>query len=164
MTFDLLDNKIAVNINLWMYVFGTARNERHARKAVYYLSPTMRKLHARAWAPGRPEVYLVFSFILLQASLQGDPPLGPGTLVAGVHRATRRAIRDDASYAIGAGDWPCANLAYHSLMHSGGYSTLLSQRTLPKQRGYEEIYDRNATRRQCTRRGGGERIAKHTRM
>lgn len=85
--------------------------------------------------------------------------------LAGVHRATRWAIRDDAGYAIGAGDWPCANLAYHSLTHSGGYSSLLlSRRELCRsgERIREATYDRNATRRRRTGRGG-KRIAKHAR-
>lgn len=71
-----------------------------------------------------------------------------------------RAIRDDASYAIGR-DWPCANLAYHS--RTLLFSPLAELRRVRTGEGTRsEIYDREereleGQRREETKR---ERIAK----
>jgi len=66
------------------------------------------------------QAYLVLSFILLQASLQGDS--------RSRHRRCSssgcRAIRGDASYAIAA--WLALRQSHISLTHSN-YSSLLSQ-------------------------------------
>lgn len=81
------------------------------------------------------QVYLVLSFILLQASLQGDS--------RSRHRRCSSSGRRTGRFAVtrvtqSPTDWPCANLTYNSRTLT---TLFFSRRTLPERTRGDEIHE-----------------------
>lgn len=103
---------------------------------------TMRKWLVHRGNTPISQVYLVFSFILLQADFQGDSR----------SRQRRCSPSGDSRWRElrNRRDWPCANLAYHALQVLFS-SLLFSRRTLPKRRDGSAMKKRRR-RRSCETR------------